>query len=485
MKKYLVPICISILTAIIALSASACSPFAVNGQYRKSEYNITATLESETKTLTGNASICYYSRARNTSTLSLQLHANAYRDAVVSEQMYEYCYPKNKPSYGDITVSEVVSSTHGIDSYEIIGDNLTVLRIHLSKPLKNKEKIVFSVSYSIKLANIKHRLGYYDNVYNLANFYPVMCVFENGAFTEYDYCRLGDPFYTETADYNVNFICPKNYIIANTGRVTDVTDNSDETKTHALSAKDVRDFAICVSPYFILRTDTVGDTAIKYYYIEESDAAFRLEHIKSVLTAYGEYFGSYPYDNYSVVKTPFAFGGMEYPGLVYISDALDDEDYNMTIAHETAHQWWYGTVGNDQIKHAWLDEALAEFSTLYFYRQKDAKKYKLYHQDYYDRYVRYASITGMTGDIASMNDPISEYDDYRYSANIYLKGMLMLMSLYEIKGEALIDALNDYADAFRYKTVTPELFIAALSKSLKSSQKTYFDAWLEGKVILL
>ncbi len=484
MKKCLVLFLVLVFATLSVSSFAACS-FANDYQYKESDYAIDLTLDPSTQTITGNTSITYYSRAKNTSSLSLQLHANAYRLAVVGERMLEYCYPKNKLSYGGITIDKITSSTHDIASYEIVGETLTVLRVKLSKPLKRKEKIVFDISYSINLANLKHRLGYYDYVYNIANFYPVMCVFEDGAFKEYDYTLIGDPFYTETADYKVNFTCPANFVVAHTGNSSESVLNDDNTKTLAISAENVRDFAICASPYFILRTAQVGNATVKYYYTQESDAAARLEHISSVLSALGGYFGSYPYDTFCVVKTPFAFGGMEYPGLVYVSDSLEKEELDMTIVHETAHQWWYGTVGNDQIRYAWLDEALAEFSTFYYYRQTDSKKYKLYFQENYDQYVRYASITGLTGDIAAMDAPLYEYDDYRYSANIYLKGMLMLMSLYEIKGEALIGALNSYAETYRYKTATPELFIATLSKVMKSPLQNYFDAWLKGKVILL
>ncbi|NCA66943.1 MAG: M1 family peptidase [Clostridia bacterium] len=378
----------------------------------------------------------------------------------------------------------ITSATHGISNFATSGEDMTILRINLQKPLSYKEKIIFNVTYSIYIPKIKHRLGYNDYVYNLANFYPIMCVYEDGGFTEYSYCKLGDPFYSEVASYKVTLTLPKNYVAAHTGNVEQVTETED-TKTLQLEADNVRDFAICASPYFIMRTDTVGATAIKYYYVEESGAAERLEHIKSVLTAFNGYFCNYPYSTLTVVKTPFAFGGMEYPQLVYISDSLTKTETDMVITHELAHQWWYGLVGNDQIKYAWQDEALAEFSMLYYYKNNNPKLYKSYFDDSYDKYTRYASITGLTGNTAAMDNILYDYDDYRYSANVYIKGMLMLASLYELEGEALIAALSAYAKAYTYKTATPEDFVNTISVYFKCSQAAYFDAWLKGKVILL
>ncbi|MGP4002380.1 M1 family aminopeptidase [Streptomyces sp. 8N706] len=47
---------------------------------------------------------------------------------------------------------------------------------------------------------------------------------------------------------------------------------------------------------------------------------------------------------------------MEYPGLVLLSSA------RMAVAHEVAHQWWYGIVGNDQFREPWLDESFAVYA---------------------------------------------------------------------------------------------------------------------------
>ena len=37
------------------------------------------------------------------------------------------------------------------------------------------------------------------------------------------------------------------------------------------------------------------------------------------------------------------------------------------LVHETAHQWWYSLVGNDQTRWPFLDEALAGFSEYVYY----------------------------------------------------------------------------------------------------------------------
>ncbi len=77
---------------------------------------------------------------------------------------------------------------------------------------------------------------------------------------------------------------------------------------------------------------------------------------------FDELYGPYPYDSLTVAENGF-FGGMEYSALISITDyaylVYPGEPPSLLhalAAHETAHQWWYGAVGNDQPDAPWLDE---------------------------------------------------------------------------------------------------------------------------------
>jgi hypothetical protein len=72
------------------------------------------------------------------------------------------------------------------------------------------------------------------------------------------------------------------------------------------------------------------------------------------LRRYSALYGAYPWHTYTVA----AMGtlGLEYPTLVYQPATSDD------VAHETAHQWFYSLVGNNQARDPWLDEGLATWA---------------------------------------------------------------------------------------------------------------------------
>ena len=52
------------------------------------------------------------------------------------------------------------------------------------------------------------------------------------------------------------------------------------------------------------------------------------------------------------------------------------------IAHETAHQWWYSVIGNDEINEPWLDEALTEYSTILYFEERRKRNWRQVNEDY-------------------------------------------------------------------------------------------------------
>src|SRR5262249_25597335 len=94
---------------------------------------------------------------------------------------------------------------------------------------------------------------------------------------------------------------------------------------------------------------------------------------------YSKRYGEYPYEEVDVVlgETGFGIAGMEYPGLVNSLPKVPTANgigpaVNVGV-HELAHQWWYGIVGNNQVKEPWLDEGLTTFSE-FLYMQKQMKQ---------------------------------------------------------------------------------------------------------------
>jgi len=68
----------------------------------------------------------------------------------------------------------------------------------------------------------------------------------------------------------------------------------------------------------------------------------------------------YPHETYRIAETGGGLA-MESPALMWIPASRPSSDHPYLVSHETAHQWWYSTVGNDQSTDAFADEALADY----------------------------------------------------------------------------------------------------------------------------
>ena len=210
-----------------------------------------------------------------------------------------------------------------------------------------------------------------------------------------------------------------------------------------------------------------------------------LDHAQNALFFFNDYFGQYPYDEYCVVASDFYIGGMEYPNLVIIGvDFYSPGEFlEYVVVHETAHQWWYGLVGNNQIEEAWLDEALAEYSTLlyyeYFYGRKTGQK--VYEEAIFNPYKLY-EVSNTPGPILR---PLSDFTDWKdYSAAVYYKGAIMLKELEGRMGKGNFRKHCATILKSLYKNATTADFIKALNHVTGVDWTDYIYNWLECNEIL-
>jgi hypothetical protein len=158
-----------------------------------------------------------------------------------------------------------------------------------------------------------------------------------------------------TADFNVHIDHPPGFSVLASG----VQTGRDRWHAHA-----VRDFAIALG-HFKIATGTAHVPAAVHVTVgvETGPAALTPRHfLKRAITSlerYSALYGSYPWPTYTVAAMndlTGLTGGLEYPTLVYQPATSEN------VPHETAHQWFYSLVGNDQAHDPWLDEGLATWA---------------------------------------------------------------------------------------------------------------------------
>lgn len=417
--------------------------------------------------------------------LCLQLYANAFSEKCANapylESEISSAFP-NDVNYGGITIHNVTvnGETQAVEYLK----NDIILKIGYAIAPHNT--VTIEISYTVDIPETNMRFGYNDKGVNIANFYPQLCVF-NDDYYFCDYLPIGDPFYSECANYKVVLIAPKDYKIASTGsQFNEKIDN--EKSTFTFYAQNVRDFAFVCSKDYQIISKRQGKTDIFYYYYNDKNPQESLKLGIDSINTFSELFGEYPYDSFTLAQVDFVAGGMEYPNLVYLSSRLSGDIYEKVIIHETAHQWWYGLVGSNQIAQPYLDEGLTELSVALFYKKNNIEKYNSFVLDAITSYKKYSDIYNkVLGETPLLNKQCTEYkknSDYYYNA--YVKAFLMFHSLYEIIGEdSFLLSLKEYKKSYSYKNAEIADFVSILDKNSSLDITYIVNMWLVGNVPLI
>ena len=451
-------------------------------------YEITAEYSPETRTLTGTAKVIFENCGDGEiSVLKFQMYPNAYRkDALyrpVSLAHADAAYYAGE-SFGEMSISSV----HGSKNWEVVGEDKNILCVFLERALYPGDKVVLDIGFLTKFALVNHRTGVTSHTVNLGNFYPILCGVKNGGFYECVYYSDGDPFYSDCADYKMRLTVPKEYEVAASGVITD-EDMLESKKVYTMYATKVRDFACVLAKDYRVLTEKVGDVELAYYYYADKTPEKTAEVAREAFCYYQKTFGEYPYARYTIAETGLCFGGMEYPTLTMLSADLTGAERARVLAHEVAHQWWYGVVGSDQTKNAWQDEGLAEYSAICFFEEYE--KYGVKREDavaaalkeYRSYYDVYGSVLGRA-DTSMTRDLASYISGYEYKCLAVDKAVVMFDTLRKSVGDKkFFGALKRYYGDTMYAMNGVGELIGAFERS-GLDVSGFFDSFLLGKVIL-
>lgn len=450
------------------------------------EYVIKVEFDSTEKLLVANQKITY----TNLSESSFQaLYFHLYPNTFKTEETLPFdagemrlAYPKGfEPGY--IQISSVESSGEALN-YVILGVGETILKINLNQSLEPREKIELEITFTVKIPPASGRFGYGEKTINIANWYPIAAVHDHRGWNLEPYYAIGDPFYSDTANYRVYITMSPEYTLASTGNIIK-GENIGRKVLWTVEAKNVRDFAMIAGEKYKVLEDEVDGIKIKSYFFEDIYGDLALQTAKDAVKIFNKSFGKYPYKQLSIAAADFFIGGMEYPNLVFIDQSLYQEEQQdileYVVAHEVAHQWWYGIVGNDQVNEPWLDEALTEYSTLLYYEKKYGDDVK---ENVYKNMVAriyHAYHTPGTESKEKIHRSLKEFKNPReYQALVYSKGAMFIGELRkELGDEVFFQIMKVYFDKYRFKHATTKDFIKLCQQVSDRELQAFFSKWLD------
>ena len=227
-----------------------------------------------------------------------------------------------------------------------------------------------------------------------------------------------------------------------------------------------------------------GDVTVESYATpgRMRGATLALRMATDALLTYEKRFGPYPFRILKVYESPTTIGGMEYSMLAGVTDSLYDAPeapyFEWIVAHEVAHQWWYGLVGSDPINEPWLDEALANYSLTLYFEDTRGAAYALANRnsDYYGRYA--AILQNHPDQPAGL--PSGMYNPATYGAFVYGKGPIFFDSIRRASGdEAFFRWMRLYAARHRFGIAqAADLLDAADAAGIGAAARTAYRAWV-------
>ncbi len=381
---------------------------------------------------------------------------------------------------GDMLVQNTkVNGTDVTPNYSL---NNSLLIIPLGTPLAPNERVTLSMDFAITISQVVQQnygvQAYYENVLALGHAYPMIAVYDDEGWNSEIPPQSGDMTYADMSFFVVTVDAPKDVTVVMSGREISHQDNGDRQQIK-VEAGPVRDFYLAASPDYKVFTKEVDGVTLRFYTRSnlQKGAEYALDVAARSIEDYGERYAPYPYTELDFVSTPTFALGIEYPGMIAITEWILDPDngyLEATVAHEVGHQWFYNLVGNDQLDEPWLDESLTQFITLQYFTDE----YGLAGNEEFraDLESRWGYLNNATIPVGL---PVRDYSDAEYSGIVYGRGGLFFEALRDEIGAEVFDKfIKEYTTKNAWGIATAEILRTEAEAHCKCDLSALFEAWI-------
>ncbi len=489
---------------------------------QRADYVIKATLDTAARRLSGKVTIRYSNNSPDTlARIWLQLDQNLFRKGSVGS----YLNPQES-RFGGANFDGGFEIPAVLATLEAPRGRLaparpaaaktrvddTMMEVVLPFPLPPGRVATLALDFAFNIPDHgADRMGRDGALYELAQWYPRVCVYDDvNGWNTLQYLGQGE-FYLEYGDFEYDVTVPAGYIVAGTGMIQNplevltatqrarlaaavrsdtvvriVTEaelqsgaarpRRDGMLTWRFKAQNVRDVAWAASPEYLWdATGWEGILAQAYY----RPSAKELWHEAATMSQYSikEYSGRwlrYPYPQISAVEGPVS--GMEYPMVAMEAKDETREGLYSVVTHEIGHMWYPMIVGSDERRYPWMDEGFNTFINIFseegYFKRDDTRR------------RRGEGMFVLMNDQASTAQPIMTYANrFRTDGNLgalaYIKpamGLYVLRS--KVLGAEVFDAaFREYTRRWAFKHPQPADFFRTIEDVTGQDLDWFWRGW--------
>ena len=532
--------CFSVLLILGLLHSSTAAqdqPSQIQPPEKRTHYQVRLSLDFDNRSFSGTERIRWINRGRHSvSTLFFHLYSNV---RVAGEATAKQTGAREAIDEPRINIVEVTSADGHTPLGFSLDDQETTLRINLREALAPNAAAEVLITFKGTVPEIDpEETGLVTHVMQqvsaaigstrevrrprdvnfrcrgvmlLASAFPVAVARDGDDWFRKIESSIGDTLVTDVADYQVTIEASRKISLF-TPVMGLPTALKDDRMSTSFSAENLRDFTIVAGEDMRAEQRNVGDVTIRSIFRPEHEVAARraLNVAAEAVRVYNQRIGSLPVRMLSLIDAPLVatlssaeFSGFSaiasafyvdfdsptvrnMPDLIREQRASVEESLEWTVAHVVAHQWWGVTVGNDAGREPVLDEALANWSALLYYREiyGDERAGIAIEEQLRGVYKLYRTFGGE--DMEADRGAKDYRNSFQYAAIVTCKGALMFEALRKLVGdEKFFAALRKYYAANRFEVAEMDdlrgAFVGEAPVEQRRAVSRTFDRWLSGR----
>lgn len=281
----------------------------------------------------------------------------------------------------------------------------------------------------------------------------------------------------DKAQFSIRITVPKRYTVASNGTLTGVApeaDADDPTWLWVMNRPMAPYLAtVVIAPMREQRTTSPAGVPIRNFFPSGTyaDGVRDFARMGEMVDYFSEIISPYPFGEYGVATVPAELGyALENQTMaVFGRDMLGtDEESQLVVAHELAHQWFGDSVGIGDWSDIWLNEGLANYFQYVWLAHADPG---------YDLDTAMTKLRAeQDPDLGPILDPGAAGT---FGESVYERGALAVHALRRTIGDAaFFELVHRWTVEHAYGVATTEQFIALAEDVSGQDLTDFFAAWL-------